>query len=102
MGNRRIPPAVTMQATSAETKRGERGVVSWAAGQGPDERSQRESDRAVYQGQPPERHLDYEGVEFPRAALGLSASVSISLTAATGRATRVWNDRAGEVGRTLT
>ncbi|MCX7590948.1 MAG: sugar kinase [Kiritimatiellae bacterium] len=49
------------------------------------------------------RHMDYEGKEVPQGGpWGYRHQINIADTGLGVRGPRVWNDRAGEVGRTLT
>ncbi len=48
------------------------------------------------------RHMDYEGVEIPQGGpWGYRHQINIADSGYGSRGPRVWNDRAGEVGRTL-
>lgn len=48
------------------------------------------------------RHMDYEGAEVPQGGpWGYRHQINIADSGLGGRGPRVWNDRAGEVGRTL-
>jgi len=48
------------------------------------------------------RHMDYEGVEVPQGGpWGYRHQINIADSGFGSRGPRVWNDRAGEVGRTL-
>ncbi|MDD2460793.1 MAG: sugar kinase [Kiritimatiellia bacterium] len=48
------------------------------------------------------RHMDYEGVEVEQGGpWGFRHQINIADSGVGGRGPRVWNDRAGEVGRTL-
>ena len=92
-----------MQATSAETNVASVVVVPRAAGQGADDVRQGQPDRAVHQGQPgePAHGLRRRRRSTQGGPWGYRHQFNIADSGFGSRGPRVWNDRAGEVGRTL-